>query len=224
MPGRLEFEHEVDNDAELVVKDFEFGLVYKYGGDEQPEATVTQSTSEDEPEDDDEGEQAGQNGIGDEAKTENVKVKEEPVDPPAEPCTIKRSASISPKKEMTEGKGKEKAEDPGFEMEDEDELEVKLALLDIYFSKLDKREEAKDLIFERGLTEYKKVRQTLRQSTGTLTGQIQALERKRPKEEKEMLQRYKVFAKLQTAQDFEVMVEGLICEPIIHLCSKLTRR
>jgi len=38
------------------------------------------------------------------------------------------------------------------------------------------------------------------------------MERKRPKEEKEMLQRYKVFAKLQTAQDFEVLVEGLICE------------
>lgn len=43
--------------------------------------------------------------------------------------------------------------------------------------------------------------------------QIQAMERKRPKDERELVQRYKVFAKLQTAQDFEILVEGLICEP-----------
>lgn len=42
--------------------------------------------------------------------------------------------------------------------------------------------------------------------------QIQANERKRPKEERELIHRYKVFAKLQTAQDFEVLVEGLVCE------------
>lgn len=41
--------------------------------------------------------------------------------------------------------------------------------------------------------------------------QIQVTERKRPKDERELVQRYKVFAKLQTAQDFEVLVEGLIC-------------
>jgi len=156
MPGRLEFEHEVDNDAELVVKDFEFGLVYKYGGDEQPEAAVTRSNNEDEEEGD---EEEGEQGEKKQAvpKSEDVQVKEEPVDPPAEAGTSHRSASISPKKETGNGKGKEKAEDPAFEVEDEDELEVKLAMLDIYFSKLDKREEAKDLIFDRGLTEYKKV-------------------------------------------------------------------
>ena len=93
MPGRLEFEHEVDNDAEMVVKDFEFGMVWKYGGDEQPQVTKVD---------------------------EDVK--------PELP-----------------------------DVEEEDELEVKLALLDIYFSKLDKREEAKDLIFDRGLTEHKRV-------------------------------------------------------------------
>jgi transcriptional adapter 2-alpha len=38
-----------------------------------------------------------------------------------------------------------------------------------------------------------------------------ANERKRGKDEKELVQRYKVFAKLQTAQDFEVLCEGLIC-------------
>ena len=136
MPGRLEFEHEVDNDAELVVKDFEFGLVYRYGGDEQPEATVTRPTEEEE---EDEGETSEKKN----ASSQDVKVKEEPVDPP-------EARSVSPKKDP-------KTDDPALEFEDEDELEVKLAMLDIYFSKLDKREEAKDLIFDRGLTEYKKV-------------------------------------------------------------------
>jgi len=42
--------------------------------------------------------------------------------------------------------------------------------------------------------------------------QIQAIERKRPKEEREMVQRFKVFAKLQTAQDYEVLIEGLLCK------------
>ena len=38
------------------------------------------------------------------------------------------------------------------------------------------------------------------------------MERKRPKDERELMQRYKVFAKLQTVMDFEVLIEGLICQ------------
>lgn len=37
MPGRREFEHEYENDAEDLVKDLEFGIVLEYGGDQQPE-------------------------------------------------------------------------------------------------------------------------------------------------------------------------------------------
>lgn len=40
---------------------------------------------------------------------------------------------------------------------------------------------------------------------------IQAQDKKLTKEERELVQRYKPFAKLQTAEDFEVLVEGLIC-------------
>lgn len=152
MPGRLEFEHEVDNDAELVVKDFEFALVYGYGGDEQPEAKITRPPNEDEDEDDE-----GEGDEEDKDEKPNGKIKEEDIhikaEPSDEPIEAGPSGSSSPKKN---GKGKEKAEEP-LEFEDADELEVKLALLDIYFSKLDKRDEAKDLIFDRGLTEYKKV-------------------------------------------------------------------
>ncbi|WVF66973.1 hypothetical protein IAT40_001716 [Kwoniella sp. CBS 6097] len=229
MPGRLEFEHEVDNDAEMAVKDMEFGLVYKYGGDEQPEAEITrppeEEEDEDEEEEDDEGEGEGEDGQDkqkDKKKAEaeddtdaNVNVKDEPkgkeeaqpqpVDhlEPEQTQNAVAGPSSSPSKQggddkTVKDKGKGKAKAPaGPDMEDEDELEVKLAMLDIYFSKLDKRMDAKEIIFDRGLTEHKK---------------IQAMERKRPKEEKELIQRYKVFAKLQTAQDFEVLIEGLIYE------------
>lgn len=209
MPGRLEFEHEVDNDAEVVVKDFEFGLVYKYGGDEQPEATITRPAGDDDEEDDDEE--------GDEDEKDNeVRVKKEEDDVKQEPSDAEasgsRRGSVSPKKEVN-GKGKEKAEEPTFDMEDEDELEVKLALLDIYFSKLDKREEAKDLIFDRGLTEYKKVGPHFSLViVAVIDTQIQAMERKRPRDEKDLVQRYKAFAKLQTAMDYEQLIEGLIRE------------
>src|SRR5260370_12406673 len=37
MPGRLEFETEIENEAEELVKDLEFSLVMQYGGDEQPD-------------------------------------------------------------------------------------------------------------------------------------------------------------------------------------------
>ena len=150
MPGRLEFEHEVENDAELAVKDMEFGLVWKYGGDEQPASQPSRPV--DAGDDNDEGDD-------DETETQegDVKVKEEPMDDVqahAEGSRSRQSSSALPSTKR--GKGKAKAE-PVFDVEDEDELEVKLALLDIYFSKLDRREEAKDLIFDRGLTEHKRV-------------------------------------------------------------------
>ena len=195
MPGRLEFEHEVDNDAELVVKDMEFGLVWKYGGDEQPQARVTRPPDEEEGDDEE----------SQDAKGDEVVVKDEPGTPNAERSSRQGSATNT-----------KKAAKPELEIEDEDELEVKLALLDIYFSKLDKREEAKDLIFDRGLTDYKRVGNT---SWGEAQHQIQASERKRPKDERDLITRNKVYAKLQTAQDFEVFVEGLTCERRVHCCS-----
>src|SRR6201999_3688792 len=33
LPGRLEFEHELDNEAEDLVKDLEFGICLEWGGD-----------------------------------------------------------------------------------------------------------------------------------------------------------------------------------------------
>lgn len=42
-----------------------------------------------------------------------------------------------------------------------------------------------------------------------------ALEKKRGKEEAGLINRYKVFAKMQTAEDFEVLVDGLICKFVV---------
>ena len=41
---------------------------------------------------------------------------------------------------------------------------------------------------------------------------MQALEKKRPKEEKEIAQRLKPLAKLQTAEDYDKFVDGILCE------------
>lgn len=143
MPGRLEFEYEVENDAEMAVKDMEFGLVFKYGGDEQPQAKVTRPLEE---EGDDEEEEDEDDEDDDEEET---KPKDE--------------VKVEPGEE-SEGKKRRKSDtvlDPPQDVEDDDELEIKLAMLDIYFSKLDKREAAKDIIFDRALTEHKRVSESI---------------------------------------------------------------
>jgi transcriptional adapter 2-alpha len=174
MPGRLEFEHEVDNEAELPVKDMEFGLVYKYGGDAQPEA----KEAEVKPVEGEEGEEEGGNEEGEEDDVVVKKEEEEDEDEEEEKPLAKQNGSKKKGKDKQKIKGKAKEEEeeeeeevvvPTIEVEDEDELEVKLALLDVYFSKLDKREEAKELIFDRGLTEYKKVRGLVRCPLAWLT-------------------------------------------------------
>jgi transcriptional adapter 2-alpha len=154
MPGRLEFEHEVDNEAEIPVKDMEFGLVYKYGGDQQPAAQPAEVKPADE-EEEAEAEPDAEDEV-------DVKVEEEDEDEkPLAKSGQKNKGKEKGKAKEKEKEEEEEAEEPPAEqvVEDEDELEVKLALLEIYFSKLDKREEAKDLIFDRCLTDYKKVSQ-----------------------------------------------------------------
>lgn len=164
MPGRLEFEHEPDNEAEMTIKDMYFGIVNAYGGDEQPaEPPIRPGT--------------------DEEDTKKEEVKSE------------------------EGNGSDKEEEeevrkrPPPEPEDPDELELKLAMLDIYFETLRKRAAIKDFIFDRGLMDYRR---------------ISAMERKRAKEEKDLIQRYKPFAKFQTAEDFELLIDGLTYEQTLR--------
>ncbi|KAI9142364.1 hypothetical protein BKA69DRAFT_1027557, partial [Paraphysoderma sedebokerense] len=87
-----------------------------------------------------------------------------------------------------------------------DETELKLAVLDIYNRKLHRKAERKKFIFERGLLEYKK---------------IQAMDKKRTKDERELYNRMRVFARMQTAEDFETLMDGLVNE--IRLREKITQ-
>ncbi|OZJ03255.1 hypothetical protein BZG36_03518 [Bifiguratus adelaidae] len=79
----------------------------------------------------------------------------------------------------------------------QDEIDLKLMVLEIYNSKLDKRKQRKELIFDRGLLEYKK---------------NLATDKRRPKEERDLLNRIRVFARLQTKEDFDEFFEGLLAE------------
>ncbi|KAI9256464.1 hypothetical protein BDA99DRAFT_516449 [Phascolomyces articulosus] len=79
----------------------------------------------------------------------------------------------------------------------QEEIDLKVMVLDIYNSRLDRRMERKRLVFERGWLDFKKQ---------------QALERKRQKEERELYNRTRVFCRLQTPSDYETMVQGLVRE------------
>ncbi|GAA5937083.1 hypothetical protein JCM1841_001878 [Sporobolomyces salmonicolor] len=152
MPGRLEFEHEYENEAEVLIKDMEFGRVYHFGGQDQPEAPA----------------------------------------PPGEEGEEERG------EEKPLADGEKEGDEP------ESELELKLAVLDMFNERYDKRMAAKDLIFDRGLINYKT---------------LSAAERKRSKEERDLITRTKVFARIQTAQDHEEFVDGLLYE--IHLRKRI---
>jgi len=73
-------------------------------------------------------------------------------------------------------------------------IDLKIAVLDIYNSRLDKRLEKKNFIFDRNFLDFKR---------------IQAVERKRPKDEKELLSKMRVFAKMQSPTEFDSFVEGI---------------
>ncbi|CEG76105.1 hypothetical protein RMATCC62417_11045 [Rhizopus microsporus] len=70
-------------------------------------------------------------------------------------------------------------------------------VLDIYNSRLDRRMERKKLIFERRWLDFKR---------------MQAIERKRQKEEREIYNKTRVFCRLQTEEDYETFVKGLVKE------------
>jgi transcriptional adapter 2-alpha len=75
------------------------------------------------------------------------------------------------------------------------ETELKVKIIEVYNGKLDERERRKKFVLERDLLDYKK---------------HQALERRRPKDERELVQSMRVFARFHTAEQHEQFVEGLL--------------
>ncbi|KAK0643377.1 hypothetical protein B0T16DRAFT_415789 [Cercophora newfieldiana] len=79
----------------------------------------------------------------------------------------------------------------------EPEMELKLTVMDIYNCRLTQRAERKKVIFEHNLLDY-------RENTKS--------EKKRSKEERDLLNRAKPFARMMNRDDFEQFCQGLIDE------------
>lgn len=171
LPGRLEFEQELDNDAEDTVKDLEFGVVMDYGGDEVPEdendndvkarkrweETWTARSTGKRKRTDSLGPaplfngKPMTNGVNGHAMANGytkAKINSEETDT--------RDAS-----EAAPGADGDASPDdttaPLLPIETQESIRFKLSLLDMYHQHVARRHEAKNVIFERGLLDYKKV-------------------------------------------------------------------
>lgn len=212
MPGRLEFEHEYEQDAEQPVKDMEFGLVYSFGGDHMPTETEALGSA---------GATQGRprmeaSGRGGPIHAEHLTALEE-TESSAQPAAMDVDApdgapgadtnADTDAKDKGESKGEDGALDDHAPDWDEDpaDLELKLAVLDIYNDQLDVRTRKKQFLLERNIVDYR--RQT-------------ATERRRPKEERDLLSRIKHFATLQNAEDFESLYANLCYEEALRRAIK----
>ena len=154
LPGRLEFEHELDNEAEDLVKDLEFGVVLDYGGDQiiEDEADLDVKARQ-KWEEERAGSSQGKsipgkgpmiNGLNGHHINGDVK-RENQLKP--EDVTMANDADDDALDEPTQPPP----------LETKDSLTFKLTLLEMYFQRVEKRLENKNFMFDRGLLEYKKV-------------------------------------------------------------------
>lgn len=149
LPGRLEFEHELDNEAEDLVKALEFGFVSNYGGTEMiedendPDVKARQKWEEDK-----------QLGLLPGQRADSL--------PAVVNGTVNgyhpNGDTKKLKTEDVNGNADDDADEPTQPQpyETDESIVFKLTLLEAYFQRVDKRQEAKALMFERGLLEYKK--------------------------------------------------------------------
>lgn len=79
----------------------------------------------------------------------------------------------------------------------EPEMELKLTVMDIYNSRLTQRVERKKVVFEHNLLEYRENMKT---------------EKKRSKEERDLVNKAKPFARMMNHDDFESLCQGLVDE------------
>jgi Myb-like DNA-binding domain/Zinc finger, ZZ type len=77
------------------------------------------------------------------------------------------------------------------------EMELKMAVMDIYNSRLTERVKRKKIMFQHDLLEYRK---------------NTALDKKRTKEEKDQINKAKPFARMQRKNDFQSFSDGIISE------------
>ncbi|TFY82456.1 hypothetical protein EWM64_g1552 [Hericium alpestre] len=201
LPGRLEFEHELDNEIEDLVKDLEFGLCHQFGGntileDETDQDVKARARWEEEKINPPLPTPVVPNGLANGSVTVNGFYGGKKTN------GFKKEPSSRPDDRSTDN-GEEEAEEnmPPIPFETQDSLNFKLTLLEMYGQRVEKRHEAKAIMFDRGLLEYKK---------------MQAAEKKRPKEEKDIVHRLRPFARLQTAEDYEAFCADLLYEAMLR--------
>jgi transcriptional adapter 2-alpha len=88
------------------------------------------------------------------------------------------------------------------ETDDPEEVELKIAILDIYNSVLKKRQDRKKYIFNSGTLDFRKV---------------QALDKKRSPDERDLYKKCRVFARLMTNDDFQILMDGLASKSCVRL-------
>ena len=160
LPGRLEFEHELDNEAEDLVKDLEFGIVTQYGGDSIPfDDTAPPPPSE-------KSDAPVQNSG---SALDSINQSQSVINGGANGHTALVNGNAGNQKSEPVDKSTDDDEDAEAEenmmpppIETEDSIAFKLTLLDVYASRVEKRHESKATMFERGLLEYKKACYLLR--------------------------------------------------------------
>ena len=81
------------------------------------------------------------------------------------------------------------------ETDSPEEILLKTTMLNIYNDTLTERIERKNFIFSRNLIDFRK---------------IQAIEKKRLKEERELLSKYRVYSRMMNEEDFNKFIGGLL--------------
>lgn len=162
LPGRLEFEHELDNEAEELIKDLEFGICLQYGGDQiiedvnDPDVKARTQMLE-ERKSNPLASLAGQtlmNGINNDLNGHypiNGDVPKKGPQPKSEETATEQQPSGD-----EDPNAEEPMQPPPYE--NDDSIAFKLTLIEMYNQRVAKRHEAKAIMYERGLLEYKKVR------------------------------------------------------------------
>ncbi len=118
-----------------------------------------------------------------------------------EEAAEEQAAAEAKDKDKDKDKDAEPEDKPFDWDEDPTDLNLKLTVIDMYNERLDRRLRRKHFMFERNLVDYRR---------------NQAAERRRPKEERELLSRTKHFAQMQTALDYEDFLNGLCYEEALR--------
>ncbi|AEY97306.1 FAER318Cp [Eremothecium gossypii FDAG1] len=141
-----------------------------------------------------------------ERKRRIERFREKPLQPPRKPLASVPSChevqGFMPGRLEFETEFENDAEGPVkdmvFEPDDQPlEIEVKLAILDIYNSRLTTRAEKKRLLFENNLMDYRR---------------LQSIDKKRSKEAKELYNRIKPLARIMSPQDYEEFSKDVLEE------------